>query len=86
MKKLLIIISMITISISQVYAYNLYVEDTENQNNNQNVDKFVPTSGVKIKPSPLAQMMENATKNATQKTNNNQNKQNQQELKNKRRK
>ncbi len=36
------------------------------QNQNPNVDTFVPSSGVKIKPSPLAQMMENATKNATQ--------------------
>ncbi len=86
MKKILslaLLLGLLVTSFSQAYARNLYVEDTENQNNNPNADKFVPTSGVKIKPSPLAQMMENATKNAMNKNNNNsQNQQNEQKKNN----
>lgn len=86
MKKLLslaVLTGLFITSITQAYAYNnLYIEDTENQNNNPNVDKFVPQSGVKIKPSPLAQMMENATKNAMGKNNNTQKNKQQNQKKN----
>ena len=79
MKKLLslaVLTGLFITSATQAYAYNnLYIEDTENQNNNPNVDKFVPQSGVKVKPSPLAQMMENAAKNAMGKNNTQTNKQ-----------
>ncbi|MCD7878362.1 MAG: hypothetical protein LUG16_00330 [Candidatus Gastranaerophilales bacterium] len=37
----------------------------------ENVDKFVPQSGVRVRPSRLAEMMENGTKNMTQKGKNN---------------
>lgn len=46
-------------------AYYVNIPDKE-QENNPNVDVFKPESGVKIKASPLAQMMEDATRNATQ--------------------
>lgn len=52
----------------QAGAYYVQVQDNS-YDDNENVDVFKPQSGVKIKPSPLAQMMENATKNATQKNN-----------------
>lgn len=51
-------------------AYSIYVEDKENQHYGPNVDKFQPSTGVKIKPSGLAQMMENSTRKATQKNKN----------------
>ena len=37
---------------------------------NAEVDTFVPSTGVKIRPSSLAQKMEDATRKATQKNNN----------------
>ncbi len=64
--------SLYTILIIAV-AFSIGLVSNAQQNQNSNVDTFVPSAGVKVKPSPLAQMMENATKNATQpkKQNNN---------------
>ncbi|MCD7780553.1 MAG: hypothetical protein LUH05_07780, partial [Candidatus Gastranaerophilales bacterium] len=45
-------------------ACAVYYYDDGNNDDNPNVDKFVPTSGVKIKESGLARMMENATRDA----------------------
>lgn len=39
-----------------------------NADSSPTVDKFVPSTSVKVKTSPLADMMENATKNATSKS------------------
>ena len=41
----------------------IYYDDGTNDDN-PDIDKFVPTHGVKIKESKLAGMMENATRNA----------------------
>lgn len=53
------IISTITCSARASYYY-----DDGANNDNPNIDKFKPTSGVKIKESNIAGWMENATKNA----------------------
>ena len=44
-------------------AASYFYDDGSNEDN-PNVDKFKPQSGVKIKESGLARMMENATQNA----------------------
>lgn len=68
MKKILIFllpIFIVSISGIEANAYYVNIPDKSNENN-ENVDVFKPESGANIKPSPLAQMMENATKNVTQ--------------------
>ena len=42
----------------------------DKEGNYVNVDKFVPSRGVKVKHSQLAEMMENSTRNAMNKNNN----------------
>lgn len=69
-KALLLILPIIIIGMNCINADAYYIQKQDNEyENNPNVDVFKPTSGAKINPSPLAQMMENATKNATQKKN-----------------
>ncbi len=68
MKKILALLlplSILFINSIAANAYYVAVPDKNNENN-PNVDVFKPESGVKIKASPLAQMMEDATRNATQ--------------------
>lgn len=71
-KKLLLLLPLLIAGFSLLPAEaGNYVQLQDNEySDNPNVDVFKPTSGVKVKTSPLAQMMENATKNATQKNNN----------------
>lgn len=64
------IVCIFILGITNTSANAYYIQKQDNEyENNPNVDVFKPTSGAKITPSPLAQMMENATKNATQKNN-----------------
>ena len=73
MKKLLsVLFSVMILGVATLpaSAYSIYVEDKENQHYGPNVDKFQPSTGVKVKPSGLAQMMENSTRKATQKNKN----------------
>ncbi len=48
------------LSVSSLSVTASYSEDADSIK----TDKFIPSSGVKVKESPLARMMENATKNA----------------------
>lgn len=50
------------VNCSGAYAYEVSSEDSDIK-----IDKFQPSSGVKIKSSNIAQAMENATYNATHK-------------------
>jgi len=60
----LLLASIIVCTSSLIASAASYFYDDGSNNDNPNVDKFKPTSGVKIKESGLARMMENATQNA----------------------
>ena len=62
MKKLLLLTVIIAISVLSANA--TYVYENKNGEYATDVDKFVPQSGVKVKTSKLADMMENGTRNA----------------------
>lgn len=69
-KAKLIVLPLLIIGFTSIGAEAYYIQQQDNNyEENSNVDVFKPTSGAQVKASPLAQMMENATKNATQRKN-----------------
>ena len=64
MKKFLIIISVVMFFYTITAADATYVYENKDGEYSTDVDKFIPQSGVKIKTSKLANMMENGTRNA----------------------
>ncbi len=79
-KALLLILPVLILGFNclQAGAYYVPLYDESNEDN-PNVDVFKPQSGVKIKPSPFAQMMENATQKAVDKQNSYKNQQQKQQ-------
>ena len=66
MKNIILKLFIITVIISYsciAVSASYYYDDGKNEDN-PNVDKFKPTSGIKIKESNVANWMENATRNA----------------------
>ncbi len=62
MKKLLLFLIIAFLTVLSANA--TYVYENKNGEYSTDVDKFIPQSGVKVKTSKLADMMENGTRNA----------------------
>ncbi|MBQ9245343.1 hypothetical protein IJ182_03650 [bacterium] len=64
MKNSAILFLTVIFSLTLLGANAAYVYENDNGEYQTDVDKFIPQSGVKVKTSKLADMMENSTRNA----------------------
>lgn len=69
--RIITILIMFTVLFSPLFVNAAYVYENKDGAYQTDVDKFIPQSGVKVKTSKLADMMENSTRNAMEGNNTN---------------